>query len=135
MMAPRDPDWMWREACEMIEQAERLHRQFFTPAQRRARRPTWEPPVDVWESEREISILVALPGVAADQVEVLVDGRSLVVAGHRQIPAASRHCRILRLEIPHGQFERRIDLPLGRYEISRRELLNGCLLLVVRKLG
>lgn len=133
-MPPRDPDWMWREACEMLEQAERLHRQFFTPAQRRARRPTWEPPVDVLEAEGELSIVVALPGVAEDQVEVIVDGRSLVVAGQRQIPA-SRNCRILRLEIPHGQFERRIDLPLGRYEINRRELLHGCLVLVVRKLG
>lgn len=134
-MAPRDPDWMWREACEMLEQAERLHRQFFVPAQRRARRPTWEPPVDVFETESELSIHVALPGIGADQVQVIVDGRSLVVAGHRQIPAPSRDARILRLEIPHGQFERRVDLPLGRYDISRRELLNGCLVLVLRKLG
>jgi HSP20 family protein len=134
-MAPRDPDWMWREACEMLEQAERLHRQFFTPAQRRARRPTWEPPVDVFEADGELSILAAQPGVAVDQQEVIIDGRSLVVAGHRQIPAPSPNARILRLEIPHGQFERRIDLPLGRYEISRRELVNGCLVLVLRKLG
>ena len=134
-MANRDPDWMWREACEMLEQAERLHRQFFTPAQRRARRPAWEPPIDVFETESELSMVVALPGVAADQVEVIVDGRSLIVAGHRQIPAPSRDARILRLELPHGQFERRLDLPLGRYEISRRELLNGCLVLVLRKLG
>ncbi len=134
-MTNRDPDWMWREACEMLEQAERLHRQFFTPAQRRARRPTWEPPIDVFETDSELSIVVALPGVAADQVEVIVDGRRLIVAGHRQIPAPSREARILRLELPHGQFERRLDLPLGRYEISRRELLNGCLILVLRKLG
>jgi HSP20 family protein len=29
-MATRDPTaWMWAEACQMLEQAERMHRQFF----------------------------------------------------------------------------------------------------------
>jgi hypothetical protein len=38
------------------------------------------------------------------------------------------------LEIPHGHFERRIELPPARFEISGRHLANGCLKLQLRKL-
>jgi HSP20 family molecular chaperone IbpA len=33
----------------------------------------------------------------------------------------------VRLEIPYGRIERRIDLPAGRYELVGSELLDGCL--------
>lgn len=131
----RDPDdWMWREACEMLEQAEQLQRQFFTPA-RPNRRPTWAPPVDVLESTEELWIIVALPGVARDQIEVTVDGQMLSVVGRRPMPRLPDVRQIRRLEIPHGRFERHVDLPAGRYEIARRDLADGCLVLGLRKLG
>ena len=67
-MASRNPtSWMWAEACQVLEQAERLHRQFFrlsAPGTRVA----WEPPVDVFENEREVTIIVALPGVSPESV-------------------------------------------------------------------
>ena len=45
-MPPRTPGvWMWDEACEMIDRAERLHRQFFVPAPAQARR-CLSPPLD-----------------------------------------------------------------------------------------
>lgn len=131
----RDPDdWMWREACEMLEQAERLQRQFFTPV-RRNRQPTWEPPADVLESANELWIIVALPGVSRDQIEVTVDGQVLSVVGQRPMPRLPDVRQIRRLEIPHGRFERYLDLPPGRYEIARRDLADGCLVLGLRKLG
>ena len=125
---------MWAEACELLEEAERLHRQFFVPARNRSKDPTWEPPVDVLETEHELSILVALPGVAHDQVKVVIDGGTLIVIGLRPMPGQSRSTMIRRLEIPYGRFERHIELPAGRFEIGRRELTDGCLLLTLRKL-
>src|SRR5262249_18730806 len=41
--------WMWSEAFEMLARAERLHREVFRPARSPARRPAWEPPVDMIE--------------------------------------------------------------------------------------
>ncbi len=125
---------MWAEACELLERAERLHRQFFQPRPGEGRGPRWEPPVDVLETEAELCILVALPGVGADRLQVVVDGGTLAVVGERPMPGRDRPGIIRRLEIPYGRFERRIELPAGRFEIARRELVDGCLVLGLRKL-
>lgn len=123
---------MWAEACELLDRAERMQRQFFKLGGTGG--PAWEPPVDVYETETELAILIALPGVAADQLEIVVDAGTLVVAGVRALPTALRRAAIHRLEIPHGRFERRIQLPRGRFALEHQELANGCLLLGLRKL-
>jgi HSP20 family protein len=133
-MRSRDPRaWMWAEACELLEQAERLRRQAFMPRSL-AKGPVWEPPADVLETEDELSIQVALPGVAPDQLKVVIDGGTLIVTAVRPMPGQSRTTMIRRLEIPYGLFERHIELPAGRFEIGRRELADGCLLLTLLKL-
>lgn len=111
-----------------------MHRQCFRLNPAHARGPVWEPPVDMFETEHELSMIVALPGVPPDSVLVVIDGGALVVAGARPLPAPAR-AAVRRLEIPYGRFERRIDLPPGLFEIVQRELANGCLLLGLRKLG
>jgi HSP20 family molecular chaperone IbpA len=134
-MSERDREgWMWAEACEMLARAERLHRQFFQPTRGQARLPTWEPPADVVETERELLILIALPGVDPDRVEAHIENGSLVVLGQRTLPSELRDAVIHRLEIPLGRFERRLPLPAGRYEAARRYAVHGCLLVTLRKL-
>lgn len=124
---------MWADAVTMLEQADRMHRQFFRLSQSRASGPTWEPPVDIFETNRELSVLVALPGVAPDQVNVVIDGNTLLIVGARPLPAPAT-AQIRRIEIPYGRFERRIDLPAGHFEIRESTLVNGCLLLSLLKL-
>ncbi len=131
-MPPRDLHaWMWAEACEALARAEQLQRQFFRvgPA---STRPVWEPPVDIFAIADELWIVAALPGVDAPQVEIGVADGVLVIAGERP-PLRLQNGAIHRLEIPHGRFERRVALPLGRYELLQRELALGCLTLVLRK--
>ncbi len=125
--------WMWSEACEMVARAERMHRQFFQPVRSYSRHPTWEPPADVLESEREVLVVVALPGVKPDEVEVAIDGGDLVVAGMRTLPAELASAVIHRLELPQGRFERRLALPGGRYSDVRRKFADGCLLVLLTK--
>ena len=67
---------MWAEACQMLDQAERMHRQFFRVGTPRGARTAWEPPVNVFEDEQSYIIMVALPGVSPDCVEVLLDSSS-----------------------------------------------------------
>lgn len=131
---PRDKNWMWAEAIALVERAEGLHRQFFHVTYAPARRPSWQPPLDMFETERDVSIVIALPGVPANQLEVHTDGGVLVVAGNRPLPPDARSADIHRLEIPYGRFERRIELPPGRFEFEHQELAHGCLLLQLRKI-
>lgn len=129
-----DPrNWMWAEACALLERAERLHRQFFEPRLSAAGGTGWEPPVDIFETERELWVVTALPGVAPEDLEVYVEANTLVITGRRRLPAAMRGAILHRLEIPHGRFERRIGLPAARLQLGRRELTHGCLILVLLK--
>jgi HSP20 family molecular chaperone IbpA len=135
-MTTRNPtDWMWAQACALIDEAERMHRQFFRLAASGRTRATWEPPVDVFEDEFEVIVLVALPGVPAHRIDVTIEAGELVLRAERSLPfAGSRHA-VRRLEIPYGFFERRIRLPDARVDAGTREMRDGCLILRLRKTG
>ena len=127
--------WMWSQACEMLARAERLNRELFRPLSSVARLPAWEPPLDMLETEREVLVLIALPGVNPQQVEAVLDGNDLVVAGARVLPIELRTAIIHRLELPQGRFERRVRLPAGRYSAVRQSVSNGCLVFALEKAG
>ena len=129
-MAIRNPhSWMWAEACEMLEQAQRLQRQFFGFGQTIESQPRWEPPVDIVAYRHELQVTVALPGVAPEHVQVRVDDGALRVAAIRPMPLDRHTTDVHRLEIPYGRFERQIALPPGRYELREQACTNGCLVL------
>ena len=124
---------MWAEACALIDRAEQLRRQFFEPARPGATHVRWEPPVDVFETERDVCIIAALPGVAPEDICVEMEGSTLIIVGVRPLPPRGPHAQILRLEIPYGRFERRITL-IPRLELADREVKNGCLVLTLTEL-
>jgi HSP20 family protein len=132
-MTRDDPrSWMWPEALAMLARAERMRRDVF-PMRPVAARPAWEPPVDVLETDSEVLIFVALPGVAPDRVEAAIEGADLIIAGRRVLPPQLRTAAIHRLELPQGYFERRIPLPPGRYGSVARTAVDGCLLISLSK--
>jgi HSP20 family protein len=134
MTARRDPTgWMWAQALDMLDEAERLHRRFFHLAASTHAAPVWQPPADVFEDEREIVVVVAMPGVPAGGVEVMHEAGALVVRGVRPVPLAGSRHAVRQLEIPYGAFERRIPLPAGRFEAAAPELVQGCLVLRLTK--
>jgi HSP20 family protein len=125
-------DWMWSEALSVLARAERMHQQMFLPVGRRAP-VTWEPPVDVLETDHEVLVLAALPGVDVGKVEAVIDGAALVIAGQRVLPPELRTATIHRMELPQGRFERRVPLPPGLYESVRRAEAHGCLVISLSK--
>ena len=121
---------MWADALAIVARADRLHREFFRPA------PTgWEPPVDLLETANELILVAALPGVCVADVELVISGGELAIVGIRRLPVLPGPTRIHRMELPHGHFERRIALPPGAYELARRDLVDGCLTVVLRKIA
>jgi HSP20 family molecular chaperone IbpA len=133
LTSPKIATRMLVEAVEWMREADRLQRQFFGLAAWQRGGPRWEPPIDIVERGNRLVVFVALPGVAAEAVEVTLDG------GGVQVLAARAMCggisgQMRRLEIPFGHFERRIELPPGRYQLVSRELANGCLVMTLDRL-
>jgi HSP20 family protein len=127
-MPTDDPEtWMWERARALLERADRIQRGFCLPGRPGSVRPSWEPPVDVFETATELWVMVALPGVEPARVTVELVDMVLCVSGERTLPSAFRSAAVHRLEIPHGRFERRIGLPPGRYEQMQIEISHGCL--------
>ncbi len=124
---------MLSEAVETLARAERMHRQFFRlQPSGPASEPSWEPPIDVLETDREILVFVALPGVDPETVTAVIENGVLIVAGRRVLPRELRDAIIHRLELPQGRFERRLQLPAGRY-VVKQFAQNGCLVFSLTK--
>lgn len=83
------------------------------------RRRGFSPAVDVaYESDPPRAVVTAeLAGIDPDQLELEVQGRSLLLAGRRG-PAAAENCVYQQVEIERGAFRRVIEL--GREVIAER---------------
>jgi HSP20 family protein len=132
-MKHEDPlAWMWIDACEMVSRAERLHRRVFGVTQNEDRFPCWEPPVDIFETSRELKVIVLLPGVAEDKLHVGIDAGLLTITGSSPFPGPAK-AHIHRLEIPYGDFQKRLQLPSAAYELEAYEYRDGCLTIRLNK--
>jgi HSP20 family molecular chaperone IbpA len=132
-MATDAKDWMWAEACAMLERVEQMHRQFFRPGLPGIHAAAWQPPIDVFETADGLRIVVALPGVEIQDIDVATERDVLMISGVRHLPSVARGAAIQRLEIPYGRFERQVRLPAGRFELGHPELAHGCLFITLRK--
>jgi HSP20 family protein len=70
---------------------------------------TWAPLADAYETPEEFVVLLELPGIDQDDVEIQVDGDLLVVKGERK-GLAARPDRFHRMERSHGPFLRSFKL-------------------------
>jgi len=141
-MAAQDWDLIvWRRANDLLQQTERIHRNFLqvaASAQYRAqhgRTPSWQPPVNVVETEENLWVISALAGIAPDRVEVRLDGADLVIEGERGLPQCCNEGELKLWEIPLGHFERRLRLVGGEHSLSVGTISfqDGLLTIQIRK--
>jgi len=73
---------------------------------------SWTPPVDIYEQDDALVLLVDLPGMKPAEIGLTVDHESLTIEGQRVQPARGNG---LRLERPMGRFRRsfRIGVPVN----------------------
>jgi HSP20 family protein len=127
MSTERHYGWMWIQACEVLDHAERLQRQFLRYTGPGVDAAVWEPPVDIHESSDGLSLVFALPGVALEDIEITLEPNALTVSALRPLTLTNRDSVIRRLEIPHGRFVRRIALKGARMQVAETRYVNGCL--------
>jgi HSP20 family protein len=119
--------WMWLQALELVDEAERLQRRFLRYLGTQGEAVSWEPPVDIQETDDGLILLFALPGVAPEDIEVHLEPAALTVSALRRPSLAHGDAVIRRLEIPYGRFVREIQLPGPPLKVAGSHYLNGCL--------
>jgi HSP20 family protein len=75
------------------------------------RRGGYRPPVDVYRSARtgELTVVVELPGVDPQRIEIYADERTLVISGERRRPSATGRL-YQQMERGYGRFQRQVAL-------------------------
>ncbi len=71
----------------------------------------WIPPLDVSETDTEMTIRAELPGIAAKDLEISITGSSLTLAGKKEEHEEKKGEDFYRCERRFGAFRRVIDLP------------------------
>jgi HSP20 family protein len=72
---------------------------------------TWEPPVDIYETDDALVLEVELPGVSTDAVNVELHEHTLRLSGERTREPAVKGGRYQREEGRYGAFQRAFRLP------------------------
>lgn len=92
------------------------------------------PPADINETRDGLVIRVELPGVPAADIQVLVQGATIEVAGEKKRERLAHEASILCLERAFGPFRRAFELS-GCFDMAevRAELSGGILTITVPK--
>ncbi len=127
MSIDRQVGWMWTQACELLDRADRMQREFVRYVGPGADAAVWEPPVDIQETSAGLQFVFALPGVSPEHIDIRLEPNALTVSAIRPARLGGSDSVVRRMEIPHGRFVRRIALAGARFRIGDTRYLNGCL--------
>ncbi len=94
---------------ERIEQAYR--RVIGAPGSPRFSVPFMEPAVDVYETDDAVVIVMEIAGIAEEEIELEVDGASLILKGCRTSAREGPRRAYSQMEICDGPFQRELLLP------------------------
>ncbi len=76
----------------------------------RSGRP-WSPPIEIFEGPESVRVLVDLPGVPADRINLTLVGHMLTISGTLHTAACGENEQRHGGERPTGEFRRSIPLP------------------------
>jgi HSP20 family protein len=108
-------------------QVERLSHMLGAAGRSEPRAPRYTPALAVYEGEDERVYRLDVPGVRRADVQVRVEGGSLVVRGERK-PPADDELKLRHSEVAPGRFERVVPLPPSATDDELRVTMkDGCL--------
>ena len=92
---------------------EKLFEEFFITAKSHdfASSTPWQPPTDVYETEKNIIIKMAVSGLRPEDISVTFSDHILTVSGKRGDDSAHQKVCFYQVEIRYGYFERKIKIP------------------------
>jgi HSP20 family protein len=70
----------------------------------------WQPPTDIYETDKDLVIKMCIPGIKTSEVAVEVNGDAVTICGVRKGPDPGTVLKYHQMEIRNGYFERRLVL-------------------------
>ncbi len=106
------PDDLPQKLMAKHSSVEKLFEEFFYMAKSHdfASSTPWQPPTDVYETEKDIIVKIAVSGLSHEDISVVYSNHILTVSGRRRDDSAKQKVCYYQVEIRHGYFERKIKL-------------------------
>ncbi|HLW55296.1 MAG TPA: Hsp20/alpha crystallin family protein [Candidatus Angelobacter sp.] len=91
----------------------RLFHELYSPlgAQEPLTNTEFAPPVDVYEDQHAVTLKLEIPGIDEKDLDVHIEGNTLVVHGERKIEKDEEEDNFRRIERQFGSFTRSFTLP------------------------
>ena len=74
-------------------------------------RGVWSPPVDILERGSEVVLKVDLPEVSQEEIDIRVEGSTLIIQGERRLIKDAPEENYIQIERPYGTFRRTFSIP------------------------
>ena len=105
-----------REFSAMQDRMNRLNRLFresYNPEgpEEALTTASYAPPVDIYEDEHNITLKLEVPGIDEKDIDVRIEGNTLIVHGERKIEKEEKEENFRRVERQYGEFTRSFTLP------------------------
>jgi HSP20 family protein len=124
----------FRDVVTLREAMDRLYEDNMTARRQRAeeRQPRFRLPLDAYVTPEEIILIANVPGVRPEDVEITLEGDTLMIRGER--PAPLENVNYVLQERTHGAFQRTltINVPVD-VERAEAKYENGLLILTIPK--
>lgn len=100
------------EEFEQIhKRMEKILRDFFPDRFMQMPGETWRPPMDIYETEEDLLIVIELAGVIPESLKISFEMGRLKINGRREFLADFYHIKCHQIEIDSGSFQKQIHIP------------------------
>jgi len=99
---------MWRDMDKLQNEMNRLFDSTFS---RRYRNAPGFPAVNVWANEDGLVVTAEVPGINAEDIDIMVVGETMTISGSRGMDELGEGTKYHRQERGYGDFTRTVKLP------------------------
>lgn len=105
----------WDPLRELRAMQEQMNRLFEMSHDRTFGEPfeqgLWQPPVDIYEDDREVVVKMEVPEVEQKDIDVHIEEGILIIQGERKLEREEKKQNYHRIERSYGTFRRTFSLP------------------------
>jgi HSP20 family protein len=95
---------------------------------------TWNPAVDIYETDNDVVLKAELPGIDPKSIDVRLENKMLLLKGERHFEKETKEENYHRVEREYGTFSRAFSLPMAvKEEKITAEYKDGILKIVLPK--